>query len=148
MPRLGNVSLVVMHQLLWCLAVTSHVLCPGSEVFANWVNGVSTGLDHHVGDRRLRVGFLGRLTPAEGIPYSVRGVRHPQQDEDYLRLHHRWRAVFASERGRAEVETALARVAPFSTRLGWTTPDHLFSNIDILVVPSAGAEESFGLVVC
>ena len=54
--------------------------------------------------------------------------------------------VFASDEERAEVEDALARVATFSTRLGWTTPDRLFGDIDMLVVPSI-APESFGLVV-
>ena len=121
--------------------------CPGSEVFANWVNGVSTELDHHVGDRRLRVGFLGRLTPAKGIPTLCEALSILNKDEIIYDFIIGGEPVFASEEGRAEVETALARVAPFSTRLGWTTPDRLFSNIDMLVVPSAGAEESFGLVV-
>ena len=40
--------------------------CPGSELFANWVRAYPprwiTG-----GERRLRVGYLGRLTPSKGI---------------------------------------------------------------------------------
>jgi len=120
--------------------------CPGSEVFANWVNGVSTELDHHVGDRRLRVGFLGRLTPAKGIPTLCEALSILNKDEIIYDFIIGGEPVFASEEGRAEVETALARVAPFSTRLGWTTPDRLFSNIDMLVVPSAGAGEAFGPV--
>ena len=121
--------------------------CPGSEVFANWVSGVSTELDHRVGERRIRVGFLGRLTPAKGIPALCEALSILNKDEIIYDFIIGGEPVFASEEGRAEVETALARVAPFSTRLGWTTPDRLFSNIDTLVVPSAGAEESFGLVV-
>ena len=49
-------------------------------------------------------------------------------------------------RNALRVEDALARVATFSTRLGWTTPDRLFGDIDMLVVPSV-APGSFGLVV-
>ena len=49
--------------------------CPGSEVFANWVSGVSTELDHRVEERRLRVGYLGRLTPSKGHCDPVPGDR-------------------------------------------------------------------------
>ena len=105
--------------------------CPGSEVFANWVNGVSTELDHHVGDRRLRVGFLGRLTPAKGIPTLCEALSILNKDEIIYDFIIGGEPVFASEEGRAEVETALARVAPFSTRLGWTTPDRLFCSLTL-----------------
>lgn len=121
--------------------------CPGSEVFANWVSGVSTELDHYVGDRRLRVGFLGRLTPAKGIPTLCEAMSILNKDEIIYDFIIGGEPVFTTEEGRAQVEEALARVAPFSTRLGWTTPDRLFGDIDMLVVPSAGTEESFGLVV-
>lgn len=120
--------------------------CPGSELFANWVSGVSTELDHRVGERRLRVGYLGRLTPSKGIATLCQAMSSLNSNGIEYDLVIGGEPVFASDEERAEVEEALARVATFSTRLGWTTPDRLFGDIDMLVVPSI-APESFGLVV-
>ena len=120
--------------------------CPGSEVFANWVSGVSTALDHSVGDRRLRVGYLGRLTPSKGIAPLCSAMSVLNSDEVAYDLVIGGEPVFASDEERTEVEEALKQVSSFSTRLGWTTPDQLFGSIDMLVVPSI-APESFGLVV-
>lgn len=129
--------------------VPSHYVehsCPGSEVFANWVSGVSTALDHSVGDRRLRVGYLGRLTPSKGIATLCSAMSALNAYEVTYDLVIGGEPVFASDEERAEVEEALKQVSSFSTRLGWTTPDQLFGSIDMLVVPSI-APESFGLVV-
>ncbi len=120
--------------------------CPGSELFANWVSGISTALDHRVGDRRLRVGYLGRLTPSKGIGTLCQAMSSLNAQEVGYDLVIGGEPVFASEEERAEVEDAMASVAPFSTRLGWTTPECLLGDIDMLVVPSI-APESFGLVV-
>lgn len=99
--------------------------CPGSEVFANWVSGVSTALDHSVGDRRLRVGYLGRLTPSKGIATLCSAMSVLNSDEVAYDLVIGGEPVFASDEERTEVEEALKQVSSFSTRLGWTTPDQL-----------------------
>lgn len=120
--------------------------CPGSELFANWVSSVSTELDHRVGERRLHVGYLGRLTPSKGITTLCQAMSSLNSNGIEYDLVIGGEPVFVSDEERAEVEDALARVATFSTRLGWTTPNRLFGDIDMLVVPSI-APESFGLVV-
>ena len=50
-------------------------LCPrpGSQLFANWVRGVSTELDHRVGSTGSVSVYLERLTPSKGIANPVPG---------------------------------------------------------------------------
>ena len=118
--------------------------CPGSEVFANWVSGVSTALDHSVGDRRLRVGYLGRLTPSKGIATLCSAMSVLNSDEVAYDLVIGGEPVFASDEERTEVEEALKQVSSFSTRLGGTTPYQLFGSIDMIVSDAGALAEVVG----
>ncbi len=63
------------------------------------------------------------MTPSKGIATLCQAMSSLNSNGIEYDLVIGGEPVFASDEERAEVEEALARVATFSTRLGWTTPD-------------------------
>ena len=115
-----------------------------AQVLSNWVSEVPTALKHDNTDV-IRVGFIGRLSPIKGIVPLCKAIATLTQGGGAYRLVVAGEPVFTSEVEQEQVERSLSRIAEHTERLGWATPEALFNNVDMLVVPSTW-EEPFGLV--
>ena len=119
---------------------------PNTEVLHNWVSGIAHTPDNAYGDSTIcRIGFIGRLTPIKGITVLAEAIALLNCDTKKYHLVIAGEPVFTSEDDKRTVTEALNKVASTTTELGWVSPEELYSQIDILVVPSQW-EEPFGLV--
>ncbi len=93
----------------------------------------------------VRVGFLGRLDPVKDVPRFVRSVAQAASREQDMRIEGH---VYGDgpERGAVEKAIAACGFAKRFTLYGFIAkPQAALSNIDVLLLPSAG--EGFGLVL-
>lgn len=117
-----------------------------STVFENWVGEVPPRSQKREPLSPVRVGFLGRPSPIKGTHTLARAIALlNQESEREYRLVIGGEAKFIGEEGQQEVQKELATLGDKVSLLGWVTPQKLFEESDLLVVPSE-VEESFGLV--
>lgn len=119
---------------------------PGSQPLYNWVAPVSATNKTPYREGRIRIGFLGRPASIKGthtLAVALRIIedRQPGLVEFVLG----GESKFVDEQDQALMQEALQPIAGITTSLGWITPDHFFSSVDAIVVPSE-VEETFGLV--
>ncbi len=129
--------------------VPSHFVAsalPSATVFYNWVEPVYRSSLPERGNRPLRVGFLGRPSPAKGTPALAEALhRIDREAPGAVRFVLGGTAKFVDEADRKTVQESLAPIEHFTEQLGWVAPQEFFNRIDLLVVPSE-VKESFGLV--
>lgn len=118
---------------------------PGSRVLENWVGEVASQAPA-LEEKILRVGFLGRPSLIKGT-HTLAAALQELKAEGGTRyqLLLGGEAKFVDEASQDKVQQALATLGQDLTLLGWVEPAALFSQIDLLVVPSE-VPETFGLV--
>ncbi len=125
---------------------------PGAIVLENWTPAppppqrTSAGHDRSETAHRpsLRLGFLGRWAHEKGLDLLVDATTRLPADAP-IELVVAGAPRFHSVADVARIDASFARAKAPIRRLGWVSPDQLFSAIDVLVVPSR-EPESFGLV--
>lgn len=129
----------------------SHVAAariPGSRTLWNWTRDLPERERHAPPEdgSELRIGYLGRLTAAKGVAVLARAVDLlRERGERPVRLVLGGEERFAGAQDRAELDRALAPIAPVTEHAGWVTPGEFLPGLDLAVFPSV-QEESFGLV--
>lgn len=119
-----------------------------SVAFENWVAEVprSKSVCDQT-DNIVRLGFLGRPSPIKGthtLAQAIKSLNEPEK-KYHFQLVIGGEAKFIDEKSSDQINRSLAELGSDVISLGWVAPEDLFSQIDILVVPSE-VEESFGLV--
>lgn len=137
--RLGSLATIVPSEFM-------AARIPGAIVLHNWSPEIERGHTARNTDH-IRIGYLGRISEAKGVHILANAFQILQNQEPArYRLRLAGEPRFVDARERALVNGRLSRLGPGAQRIGWTPPAELFSEIDILVVPSV-VRESFGLVV-
>ena len=121
-------------------------LLPGSRALPNWSDGLAPR-EHLPFGPVVRLGYLGRISVAKGLPTLARAVRllndeHPGR----FRLALAGEPRFAPKDDAAAIDEALAPIDAIVDRWGWVDPERFFADTDLAVFPSASFE-SFGLVI-
>ena len=118
----------------------------GAEVLPNWSRKVDVVPAARTDDR-LRIGFLGRLSPDKGIVELCEALyRLSTRRGSQVELVVAGEARFVSREDERRITEALAGLGPSYDPLGWVPPGELLGQVDLLAVPSQW-EEPFGLVV-
>lgn len=120
---------------------------PWARVMWNW----STDFEIHrvaLSPHRVRLGFLGRLTPDKGLPVLAEAVRLLSHGERCppVELVLAGEPRFASPEDRELIQAALSPISEQVTYAGWMDRGEFFGQIDAAVFPSV-VRETFGLVV-
>jgi len=119
---------------------------PGALVLPNWTDRIRRAAPSADEDRRIRIGFWGRLGLDEGVQVLAGALEMLDTCmPGHYRLVLAGEPVCVPEEDLAELEEALGPVAHLTHRAGWVDPAAFFDTIDLLVVPSI-VEEAFGLV--
>lgn len=134
--------------------VPSHFMADrlkGASALPNWSQEVRpfSGLGRAAGESVFsdaRVGFLGRLSPDKGVHTLAQAISMLSARGTRVKLVVAGEYRFVDKSSERFVKESLDSLGTEVMHLGWTTPETLFSMIDVLVVPSIW-EEPFGLVV-
>lgn len=117
-----------------------------SLVFENWVTEVSQTDSLELSQGIVRLGFLGRPSLIKGTHTLAQAIKLLNESEQYrFQLIIGGESKFINKKISDQVDKSLDELGDAVTLLGWVTPEELFAQIDILIVPSE-VEESFGLV--
>lgn len=117
-----------------------------SRVLTNWVSEVPSPQPQGERSSTVRVGFLGRPSPLKGTHTLAEAIRllNSSGPATY-ELVIGGEGKFVDAESQKTVAASLESLGDKVRLLGWVTPEALFEQSDILVVPSE-VDESFGLV--
>lgn len=118
-----------------------------SLVFENWGTEVPQKWNLRLEGETVRLGFLGRPSLIKGTHTLAQAIKSLNENDNkcHFELVVGGESKFIDEKSADQIDKSFAELGDDVTLLGWVTPEELFSQIDILVVPSE-IEESFGLV--
>lgn len=118
----------------------------GSEVLLNWSKPVAATRRVRSEDEPVRLGFIGRLSIDKGIDHLAAAVQRLNAGGGNYRLVLAGATRFVSQEQQDAVEAALDPISDVVDRLGWVSQEEFYSQVDLVVAPSAW-DEPFGLVV-
>lgn len=131
------------------ILVPSHFVASkikNSTVFENWVTEVPQPIAKTLPSSPIRVGFLGRPSLIKGTHTLAAALSSLNSAGGYTyQLVIGGTAKFVDGTSQDQVKQSLKELGNHVELLGWVTPEELFAQTDVLVVPSE-VEESFGLV--
>lgn len=117
-----------------------------ATVLENWVTEASQPLARAVPASPIRVGFLGRPSLIKGTHTLTVALTSLNSAGGYTyQLVIGGTAKFVDSTSQDQVKQSLKELGNHVELLGWVTPEELFAQTNVLVVPSE-VEESFGLV--
>lgn len=131
------------------ILVPSHFVASkikNSTVFENWVTEVPQPIAKTPPSSPIRVGFLGRPSLIKGThTLAVALSSLNSEAANSYQLVVGGTAKFVDNASQNQVMESLLDLGDQVELLGWVTPEQLFAQTDLLVVPSE-VDESFGLV--
>lgn len=117
---------------------------PRCEVMPNWTRQIDPVTTRTPDGSRV-LGYLGRIAEEKGVLVLLESLQHlPEEERQRTSLLLAGEPRFVSPSEAETLRTAIAAAGPTVQLRGWLEPGQLFSQIDVLVVPSI-AQESFGL---